>query len=451
MKHLHRHIKLYFTIILLLISSVLTTAYADQNLDGIVAIVNDGVITQSQLNQQITIYKQQMLASHAPMPPMDIIRNKVLQHMIDEQLQLQVAKKAGIKIDDATLNQTVAKIAAQNGITVDVLKNQITQQGMSYDQYRAEIRKEMILSQVEQHEIAPRVTITDQEVTDYLNTHHNQIALPASQNPTQSQNVFYHIENIIIPLPDSPTSDQVATAQKAAEQMLAQLKAGADFKKITLSALGQQVNAQENDLGWRAAQQVPTLYLSRLQALSAGGIIGPIRAPNGFHIIKLDEMRGQQATPSLQQSLQQNLQETHVQHILIKTTPLEPDLDVKARLERLRAGILAGTTSFAEAAKENSQDPGSVNTGGDIGWTTSAVLDPTFAQVMNQTKIGDISQPFKSQFGWHILQVLGRRTTTDKQSLLRAEAREVLYQKKFNEALQSWLQTLRSSGYVKVM
>lgn len=312
----------FFCTVLFLLSPV--TSQADAQLDRIVAVVNDSVITQNQLDQQINWVKIQLQQSNAPMPGAAELRDKVLQNLIDEQLQLQIATKAGIKVSDTDLDQAIAHIAQQNNISVAVLQSKLAQQGMDFDQYRQQIRKQILLSQVQQQMVASRINISPQEVND---------AIPlVSKQP-------------------------VATA---------------------------------------------------------------------------------------------NLVETHVRHILLKPTPLENDAQVQDRLARLRIQILNGA-DFAKLAEVNSQDPGSRVKGGDLGWVEPGMLDPTFEAQMNKLKPGETSEPFKTQFGWHILQVLGRQTMqTNDKDYLKAQASQLVYQRKIQEALKNWLQQLRSQAYIKI-
>lgn len=424
--------------LLLSLCGFINTANAAVGLDSIAAVVNSGVITQSQLATQTKIVAAQLEAAHQPVPSPSALRQQVLKNLIDKEIQMQIAKKMGIQVDDTAVNDAIKHIAEQNGLTAADFKSKVEQQGLNYNNYRKEIHDEILLSQVQQKAVAPQIKISDQEVTDFLTNHRQELFAS-----TQSGPIAYQLQTIIIPLPDSPTPEQITAAQQAATQALAQLRAGDSFDQVVTSKLGIQFNLQQNDLGLRKADQLPDLYSAVIKNLRPGSISNPIRAPNGFHLLKLIAVHGEDNNPL------QNMTETHVRHILIKTTPVQTDSQTKVRLERLRASIQGGL-DFATAARSNSEDPGSVAKGGDLGWVTTGVLDPTFESVMEKTRPGQISEPFKSQFGWHILQVLDRRPIQEKANVERQRARELIFQRKFADELQRWLQNMRNIEYVKI-
>jgi len=446
MKQITNSMKIILMLIFLATSMATPFALANTvGLDSIVAVVNDKAITNSQLVAQIQMIKEQLLASHAPVPPPAVLRKKVLNDMIDTQLQMQIAKKAGVEVTDAMVNEAISHIAEQNGLTVAELPAKLKEQGMDYARYRKEIHDQILLSQIQQKAVTPDVKISDQEVADFVATHGKELSKPAATEGAPAPQAVYQIQAVIVPVPETATAAQVAAAKAVAQKALEQLKVGTTPQALVTSELGVKNNLQQSDLGWRNLSQLPDLYMSYVRDLQPGNIAGPIHAPNGFHLLKLVAVRGNNAnaSPALKYV------ETHVRHILIKTTPLETDTQVKVRLERLRANILGGE-DFSKAAMENSQDQGSVGKGGDLGWVTPGVLVPAFETVMNQTKPGQISQPFKSQFGWHILQVLDRRSIKDNEALRRQRAKEIIFQRKYNEALQRWLHNMRNAEYVKI-
>lgn len=419
-------------------SQPLWAAPTTTGLDGIAAVVNDGVITRNQLADAIQLTQKQLAASHAPVPPPNVLRKKVLQNLIDTQIQLQIAKKIGIKVDDATVTGAINQIAQGNGVTIEDLEAKVQQEGFTLDQYRKEIKKQIILTQVQQKIVAPQVKISDQEVADFLSSHGKELAIAGNTDVNS-----YQIQAMLIPLPDSPTPEQVQVAKQVAQQALAQLRQGSTFEQVMTSQIGTQYNIQQNKLEAKKLSQLPDLYTSAVQKLSIGSFAGPLQAPNGFHIIKL--VAKQDDSDSMP-----NMTETHVRHILIKTSELQPDSQVKKRLEELRATILGGL-DFSKAAMDNSQDPGTAGKGGDLGWVGPGTLDPAFEVVMNKASTGQITQPFKSSFGWHILQVMGRKPLKDTSILRRQKAKEIIFQQKFGEQLQSWLATMRKIEYIKVL
>lgn len=413
-------------------------------LDSIAAIVNDGTITSSQLSEQVQLTIKQLQANHVPVPPIDVIRKKILEQLIDNELQLQAGKRVGVQVDEATINQTIAHIATQNGISVAELQKKLSEEGINYKKYRKQIHDQLVINQVQQRGIAPHIKVSDQEVADFLALHGKELA--AVQHPPAPVAGIYHVQIMIVPLPDGATEEQISTTKQAAQKVFSQLKGDTDFEQFVTTKLGTELNLQQQDLGWRKLTDLPDLYVKSVQGLQPGALTGPIRAPNGFHIIKLVETRGGNA----QVAGLKPLVETHVRHILIKSNPLLTDEQLKTQLERLRASILAGTP-FEQVATANSQDPGSLTKGGDIGWVTPGALDPAFEAVMNQMKPGQISVPFKSQFGWHILQVLERKTRNDPALIRRDLAKQMIFQRKLNAELQHWLREQRNNGYVKIM
>ena len=409
-------------------------------LDAIVAVVNDKAITNRQLQHELSFMTQQMQASHQPMPPHAVLQKKVLDHMVDTELQFQVAKKLGMDADKAMVDKAIAQVAEQNGLSAEQMKAEIVKEKINLDDYQKKIKEQLILSQVEQREVGPRVSVTDQEVADFINLHRKELMHPEAANP----NTGYHLDAIIIPLHENPSAADLAHAKEVAAKVIAQLHAGADPQKIATSSLGTQENLQQNDLGWRRLAELPDLYISTVHNLGSGDVSGPIRAPNGFHILKVLGIQGQ--APAQKQHA---MVETHVRHILIKTTPLQTDSQVKVLLNRLRANIVGGG-SFEQSARISSQDPISAIKGGDLEWMSPGMLDPEFEKVMDQTKPGQVSQPFKTKFGWHILQVLERRPIKDSKLALQQRAKEAIFQRKFAEEVQNWVKHLRNSQYVKV-
>ncbi len=447
MKNFIHSLKILVVCSLVWCSCALQIANANPvGLDGIAAVVNDGAITTSQLADKMNFTIKQMRASHTPIPPQNVLKQKLLKQMIDEELQLQAAKKVGIKVDETAVDQAISRVAAQNGVTVGELQKQLQAQGIPYKQYRKEINNALIISQVQQRGLGARVSISDQEVTDFLNLHGRELAAQQRAAKTPAQPGFYHVQVIIIPLQEAATPEQIATGKQAAQKVFAQINENTNLQQFVATKLGTDLNLQQQDLGWRKLTDFPDLYIKLIQTLKPGGVSKPVQAPNGFHILRLAESRGGNSEAS--GSLTQAMVETHVRHILIKTNPLQPDDAVKIQLERLRANILAGT-SFEEAATKNSQDPGSVAKGGDIGWVTPGALDPAFEAKMDQMKVGQISTPFKSQFGWHILQVLDRKTKHDPEEIRRSMAKQIIFQRKLNVELERWLQNQRDTGYVK--
>jgi len=408
-----------------------------QSLDRIVAVVNDGVITQSQLVQKVQLERQQLQASGQSVPAEKIFRNQVLQHMIDTELQLQLAKKLGITVTDKDVDHAITEIAKRNGLSLAEFQEKLKQQSFNYDKYRAQIREQMLVGELEHRSVGGKILINDQEIKQFANKLRNQPV-------TKSTNTFYHIEDLLIPLPDNASAEQIAAAERTAQTLLVKARAGSSFQELVQKTEPKN-SLSGGDLGWRPLKGLPDIFAKAVQTLRQGEISKPLQAPNGFHLIKLVAVRGS----DMQQSAHDAIT-THARHILIKTTPLTDDAQVRARLAEVRADIMRGG-DFAKLASEYSQDPGSATKGGDLGWMQPGTLDPQFETAMNQLKPGQISEPVKSQFGWHIIEVIERKTSKNDQAYLQNQAQQMLYQQKFQEAVQEWLKKLRKQSYVKIM
>lgn len=430
---------------LLLSSSVYaanTKSSAIEPLDTVVAVVNDQVITSTQLNQQEDLIKKQLAGSHTPFPPESQLRHQVLQHMIDVSLQLQIAKAAGINITDDDLDKTISQIATQNNLTIAQMPAKLAQQGISYDQYRSEIRDEMTISQVEQQAIGSTIVITPQEVNDMVGT----VKMNDLTGNTQSAMAAYHLKDILISLPDIPTPDQVDQAQKQAVALVAKLRAGADFSQAAVGLSQGQNALQGGDLGWRRLAELPDPFIPYVKTMQQGDIAGPIRTPNGFHIIKLVEAQG--INPLLQKHV---ITQAQVSMIFLKNNPLLTEQQMQEEAKSIKQDIMAGQ-DFAKAAEINSQDASSASRGGNLGWVVPGMLPAGLDEALPQLKLNQVSDPIKTAQGWYILKVTDRRQIVqNKQDFINTQIREMIYKRKFNEAVQNWVQRLRSQSYIKVM
>lgn len=408
-----------------------------ETLDRIVAVVNDGVITQSQLNQKMQFAIQQAQASGEPKVSESTLRNQVLQHMIDTQLELQMAKKMGIKVSDNDITAAVTEIAKRNGLTLAQFQTKLQESNISYAAYRQQIQDQMITSQIAERQAGAKVVVTEKEVNALVYKLRNQ-------PPEKNTSTQYHLEDLLIPLPEKPTPEQVAAATQQAELLLQKARSGKSFKEIAETTLPAN-SLSGGDLGWRPLSALPSIFVKVVQSMHAGEISNPVRAPNGLHLLKLIAIQGDNTAPSAHAAVS-----THVRHILIRTSPLANDVQVRQRLAEIRADLARGG-DFVKLAKQYSQDPGSAGKGGDLGWMESGMLDPQFEAVMNQLKPGQISEPVKTQFGWHIVQVLERKSSKNNQAYLQNQARQILYQQKLQEAVKTWLQQLRKQSYIKIM
>lgn len=401
-----------------------------QPLDRVVAIVDNDVIMYSQLDQRLHEVEQSLSKRGGQLPPQDIMQQQVLERLIVENLQLQIGDRSGIRITDEELNQAMASIAQRNNLTLDQFRAALARDGLSYEQAREQIRREMVISRVRQRRVAERIQVTDQEVNNFLASDLGQMQLAEE----------YRLANILIPVPDAASPDQIrAAAQKTAE-VYDKLRAGADFAQMAIANSGSENALEGGDIGWRKGAQLPPAFAELIRSLSVGDITEPLRTPGGFMIVKLQEKRGGDT---------QMRDEVHVRHILIKPNAIRSEEETKRLVERLYQRIVAGE-DFAELAKSFSEDPGSALNGGDLNWIDPNSLVPEFRDVMAKTPSGQLSKPFKSPYGWHVLEVLGRRATDSSDQFRKQQAMNALRNRKYDEELQAWLRQIRDEAYVEI-
>lgn len=417
--------------LLLAASSVIQ---AKQILDKVVAVVNNGVITSSELDKEVALTKKQLMAQRIQLPPDTVLRKQVLQHLIDVDLQMQMAKEHGLTVDDAELTQAIEKIAAANHATMQQMREEIIRQGMSWNDYRENIRKEMILSNLQQKAVGRDVMITNEQVDQFLKTE--------GELPVDRSNAIYHLQNIVIPLSEEPSPSEVKKAQNKAQQLLSQIKKGADFSGLAVANSSDSLALEGGDLGQRHLAELPELFAKEVVHMKAGQVAGPLRAGNGLQIIKLVALIGVDE--------HHRVALTHVRHILLKPAanmlPEDAQIQVNNIYQQLKSG-----KDFAEMAKKYSLDTRSAVNGGDLGWVTPGELVPEFEKTMNKLPLNQISQPVKTQFGWHIIEVLGRKQQDDTAVFKKQQIRQFLHQRKFAEAVQNWQQHIRTDAYVNII
>jgi peptidyl-prolyl cis-trans isomerase SurA len=400
-----------------------------QVLNQIVAVVNDDVILRSELDSAVKEVSAQLKAKDTPLPSKPVLEKQVLEKLILERLQLQLAESNGIKIDDITLNKKMQEIAKENGVSLTDFRAVLEREGFNYADFRENIRHQLAIAQLRQQMVGNRISISDQEVDNLL----------ASLKASQLGNIQYHLAHILIATPEAASEEQIQKARQRADKIVAKLRAGADFTQTAIAESDAPTALEGGDLGWRSAGQLPSLFVDPIKEMHPGDIHDPIRSPSGFHIIKLIAQRGDE---------RHIVKQTHVRHILLKTDAVHTNEAVKARMDQLEIRLRGGE-DFATLAKSNSQDTLSAAKGGDLGWVNPGDLVPKFEEVMNSTPTGQISQPFKTEFGWHILQVLGRREHDSTEEFNRSRARQLLRRRKGDEELFLWLRRLRDEAYVE--
>ena len=401
---------------------------APETLDKIIAVVNDDVITRTELDNRLRTIKEQLKSQSAPLPPDPVLEKQVLDRMILASLQLQLADHDGIQVDDETLNRTIDRIADDNKLSLPEFRAVLEKEGYDFAAFREDIRREILISRVQQREVNDHILVTEQEIDSYL----------AQQKARGDTGVEYHLAHILVAVPDAASSERIQAARKRAEDILAKLRAGADFQETAIAMSDGQQALQGGDLGWRKLGELPTLFVDPALHMQPGEVSDLIRSPSGFHIIKLLDRRDGD---------RHIITQTHARHILIRTDALVSDADAQAKLRDIRAQIEKGA-DFAALAKRDSADGANAANGGDLGWVTPGEMVPAFEEQMDKLRTGEISEPFKTPFGWHIVQVLARRRHDNTDTFLRGQARDTLRQRKIEDETQTWLSRLRDDAYI---
>ncbi|EKO7993708.1 peptidylprolyl isomerase SurA [Salmonella enterica] len=420
--------------LLLGIAMIANTSFAaPQVVDKVAAVVNNGVVLESDVDGLMQSVKLNAGQAGQQLPDDATLRHQILERLIMDQIILQMGQKMGVKITDEQLDQAIANIAKQNNMTMDQMRSRLAYDGLNYSTYRNQIRKEMIISEVRNNEVRRRITVLPQEV-DAL----------AKQIGTQNDaSTELNLSHILIALPENPTSEQVNDAQRQAESIVEEARNGADFGKLAITYSADQQALKGGQMGWGRIQELPGIFAQALSTAKKGDIVGPIRSGVGFHILKVNDLRGQSQSISVT--------EVHARHILLKPSPIMNDQQARLKLEEIAADIKSGKTTFAAAAKEYSQDPGSANQGGDLGWATPDIFDPAFRDALTKLHKGQISAPVHSSFGWHLIELLDTRKVDKTDAAQNDRAYRMLMNRKFSEEAATWMQEQRASAYVKIL
>lgn len=420
--------------LLLGIAMIANTSFAaPQVVDKVAAVVNNGVVLESDVDGLMQSVKLNAGQAGQQLPDDATLRHQILERLIMDQIILQMGQKMGVKITDEQLDQAIANIAKQNNMTMDQMRSRLAYDGLNYSTYRNQIRKEMIISEVRNNEVRRRITVLPQEV-DAL----------AKQIGTQNDaSTELNLSHILIALPENPTSEQVNDAQRQAESIVEEARNGADFGKLAITYSADQQALKGGQMGWGRIQELPGIFAQALSTAKKGDIVGPIRSGVGFHILKVNDLRGQSQSISVT--------EVHARHILLKPSPIMNDQQARLKLEEIAADIKSAKTTFAAAAKEYSQDPGSANQGGDLGWATPDIFDPAFRDALTKLHKGQISAPVHSSFGWHLIELLDTRKVDKTDAAQKDRAYRMLMNRKFSEEAATWMQEQRASAYVKIL
>lgn len=401
-------------------------------LDKIVAVVEDDVILESELQREFSTIMQRIKSSNTQTPPDYILRKQVLEKMIVDKLQRQLAERAGIKVTEEMLNSSAADIAQRNNMNIEQFKAELEGQGINYKSFLENMRNEIIINQLRAREIGGRIKVTDQEVEHTMET----------QEKIGEEGAQYHLGHILIPVKEGASAKEIQKAQSKAQEVIKNLRAGQDFTQVAIRESGDSNALKGGDLGWRGKEDIPTLFTDSIATMSQGDVSEPIRSPSGFHVIKMLGVKGTVAGTHM-------VTKTKVRHILIKTNELIDDAEAKKRLLALKARIADGD-DFAALARAHSDDKGSALKGGSLDWVGPGDLVKPFEETMEKLSINEISEPVQTQFGWHLIQVLERENKDNSQEYRKNLVRDAIRKRKIEEETELWLRRLRDEAFVEI-
>jgi len=397
-------------------------------LDRIIVIVNDDVITHTMLQNRVEDFRNQLELSQLSRIEPETLKKQVLERMIRDIIQIQQAKLFGITVDDLMLNRMLEQLAKSNNMSLEVFRETIESEGINYTRFREQTRDELIIKQLQQRTVANKVSISDQEVKQFIEQNES----------SDSSNITYHLRHILIATPESATPEDISKAEQEAEFVYKRLEHGSKFEDLAIKESSGRNALQGGDLGQRKANVLPLIFVDAVKNLSPGEFSKPVKSASGFHLLYLVSSSNEQ----------QMIKQTRARHILIRTTSEVSDDQARATLLKLKSDIKNGK-SFSELASEYSEDPGSKIKGGDLGWTGPGDFTPIFENVANSLSIGQVSEPFKTQFGWHILEVLEHREHDQAKSNKENQARNTIQKRKIDEELRLWLRRIRDEAYVE--
>jgi peptidyl-prolyl cis-trans isomerase SurA len=398
-------------------------------LDRVIAVVNDEALTRYDLEEQKRTVLQQMRAQKVRPPPEDVLDKQLLERLVTQRALMQYAKETGIRIDDVQVERTIQRIAQENKMTPAQFRQAVEREGISFDKYRDEIRNEITLQRLREREVDSRISVSDAEVDNFL-------ATIASQAGGETE---YHLAHVLVIVPEQASPEQIEAKRRRAEEALKQIQGGAEFSQVAAGFSDAPDALKGGDLGWRAPARLPTVFAEQVRSMKPGEVSGVLRSPAGFHIVKLEDTRSRNQPTVVEQ--------THARHILIKVNEITSESEAKIKIDRIKDRIDTGA-SFEDQARLNSEDA-SASKGGDLGWISPGDTVPDFEQAMAKLKPGQVSAPVRTPFGWHLIEVLERRTQDVTAERQREQARTAMRQRKSEEAFQEWVRQIRDRAYVE--
>jgi peptidyl-prolyl cis-trans isomerase SurA len=401
-------------------------------LDRVIAIVNEGIVMQSQLDTQSTLIEDRLREQGSQLPPADVIRQQVLERLILQEIQVQRAGRLGVQVPDEMLNEALRDVANRNKIPFEQMPATLESQGVDYASYREEMRREILLSMLRQRDVYPRIYVSPRELDQALER-------DAGQAGTNTE---YDVSHILLSLPESATAEEMAKVEDLARDIRRRAEQGEDFGQLALAYSKAQSALEGGKLGWRRMSQLPQFIAEEVAKLQSGQVSDPVRTPTGFHLVRLDGSRGGDSGPVL-------VEQVHARHILMRPNEVQDDATTRQRLGALRERILAGE-DFGALASVTSEDPGTATRGGDLGWAVPGTYDPRFEEMLASLAENEVSEPFRTQFGWHIVQLLGKRTHDQSDELRRQRVLTALRESKVDEETELWLRRMRDEAYVEI-
>jgi peptidyl-prolyl cis-trans isomerase SurA len=397
-------------------------------IDRIMVVVNDDVITASEVKDRVAEVRKRLVDRNVTLPPPDVLQRQVMERMVIERLQLQVARQMGISVSDAQLDSAIERIADHNHKSLDAIRKEAEAEPGGFKAFRDEVRTQMVVQQLVDREVTNRVVVSQAEVENFL-----------ANQATHDGGAEYNVSHILISIPESASPEVIQKARQKADALLVELKKGANFNQLAVASSQSPDALEGGNLGWKPAGQLPDLFVNALRNLQPGQVSEVLRSPNGFHILRLNDRRGG--------NMALNVTQTHARHILFKTNELVSLSEAQRRAAQLRERLLHGE-DFAQAARAHSDDIGSAASGGDLGWVNPGQMVPEFEKAMDALKPGEISQPVTTQFGVHLIQVLARRERDVSREREEADARNQIHARKADERYEQWLRQLRDEAYV---
>jgi peptidyl-prolyl cis-trans isomerase SurA len=405
-------------------------------IDAIAVVVNTDVITLKEIEERLRLVEQRLKRQNIQLPPREVLQKQLLERMIVNRAQMQLARETGIRIDDLLLDRAIARIAEQNKLNVQAFRDQLEGDGLSFARFREEVREEITLQRLREREVDNKIQITDAEIDNFL--------AAAAGNAEGGQSEI-NIAQILVRVPEKATPEQIAERRKRADEALAQLNSGAEFAKVAASFSDAGDALSGGELGWRSASRLPQLFLDATEKIKEGEIAPLVRSANGFHILKII---GRRSANMVKAGAGTVVQQTLARHILIKVNQIVPASEARRKLIELKERLDNKAAKFEELARLYSND-GSASKGGDLGWIYPGDTVPEFERAMNALKPGEVSGPVESPFGYHLIEVIERKSEEISRERQRLIARQALREQKLEESYEDWLRQLRDRAYVE--